>query len=126
MTELSSRRGSGELSDRIIDAVRTAGDWRTVREIHAELDSERSIAYTTVLTVMQRLAQKGVLDHERQGRSGRYRIAVNADPHGARTLVDQALSRFGSVAIAQFVERTREDPELLRELRQRLEADDAN
>lgn len=116
-----NRRSSGELTDRIIDAIRSTGGWHTVREIHTELARERSIAYTTVLTVMQRLAQRGVLDHERDGRAGRYRISATVDPTRARSLIDQAVNRFGSVAIAQFVERTREDPKLLAELRRQLD-----
>jgi hypothetical protein len=53
-------------------------------------------------------------------------MAVHADRRGARALVDQALDRFGSVAVAQFVERTREDPQLLEELRRQLEQRDGS
>jgi len=121
VTDAPDRRGSGELSDRIVDAIRAGGEWHSVRDVHSVLEGERRIAYTTVLTVMQRLAQRGVLDHERIGRAGRYRISATVDPTRARSLIDQAVNRFGSVAIAQFVERTREDPELLAELRRQLD-----
>lgn len=120
------RRGPGELAARIVAVVRGAGDWCSVRDVHASLELERPIAYTTVLTVLQRLVQQGVLEHERVGRAGRYRMAVHADRRGARALVDQALDRFGSVAVAQFVERTREDPRLLEELRRQLEQRDGS
>lgn len=120
-----TRREPGQLTDRVVDVVRAAGTWCSVRDVHAELDRESPIAYTTVLTVLQRLVQHGVLEHARAGRAGRYRIAEQVDPRGARTLVDQAVSRFGTVAVAQFVERTREDPELLAELRRQLGMEDA-
>lgn len=119
-----TRRESGQLTDRVVDVVRATGDWCTVRDVHDALSRESTIAYTTVLTVLQRLVQHGVLEHEREGRAGRYRIAEQVDPRGARTLVDQAVSRFGAVAVAQFVERTREDPALLEELRRQLGMED--
>ena len=97
----------------------------SVRDVHTIVSEERSIAYTTVLTVMQRLVQQGHLEHVKQGRSGSFRVTQNADPSGARSMVDQALARFGTVAITQFVERSREDPELLAELRRQLEESDA-
>lgn len=119
-----TRREPGKLTDRVVDVVRASASWCSVRDVHAELGREAPIAYTTVLTVLQRLVRHGVLEHERAGRAGRYRIAEQVDPRGARTLVDQAVGRFGAVAVAQFVERTREDPELLAELRRQLGMDE--
>lgn len=97
----------------------------TVRDVHTVVAEDRSIAYTTVLTVMQRLVQQGHLDRVHEGRSGKFRVTQNADPTGARSLVDQAIARFGAVAVTQFVERSREDPALLAELRRQLKVDDA-
>lgn len=98
----------------------------SVRDVHTELSRERSIAYTTVLTVMQRLVRQGHFEHVKEGRSGRFRVTQNADPTGARSMIDQAFARFGTVAITQFVERSREDPELLAELRRQLDATDVD
>ena len=47
--------------------------WRTVREVHDRLTADRTIAYTTVLTVLDRLARKDVVVRERTGRAFRYR-----------------------------------------------------
>lgn len=118
--EANGRRGAGQLSDRVVDVVRAADGWCSVRDVHEQLSREGEIAYTTILTVLQRLARQGVLDHHREGRAGRYRIAAAVDPQGARSLVDHALTRFGVVAITQFVERAREDPVLFDELRRQM------
>ncbi|MEL4505553.1 BlaI/MecI/CopY family transcriptional regulator [Luteococcus sp. H138] len=40
----------------------------SVREIHESLLSEKTLAYTTVMTVLDRLAKKGVVHRERAGR----------------------------------------------------------
>jgi predicted transcriptional regulator len=63
----------------------TSGErWFTVREVHEELAREREIAYTTVMTVLQRLAKKRLALEAREGRAYLYRAtssrgAVTAD-----------------------------------------------
>lgn len=126
MTNPPDRRSPGALAHQILTIVRSNGDWMSVRDVHDIVSQERGIAYTTVLTVMQRLVQQGHLEHVKQGRSGSFRVSQNADPLGARSMIDQALARFGTVAITQFVERSREDPELLAELRRQLGVGDAD
>ena len=51
-----------------------AGDgWLTVRDVHDVLSRERDIAYTTVMTVLDRMARKDLVIRERDGRAWRYR-----------------------------------------------------
>ena len=124
VTNSADRRSPGALAHQVLTILRAHGTWMSVRDVHTVVSQERTIAYTTVLTVMQRLVQQGHLEYVKEGRSGSFRVTQNADPTGARSMVDQALARFGAVAIAQFVERSREDPELLAELRRQLDAAD--
>ncbi len=51
----------------------------TVEEIRAQLLPHRPLAYTTVLTVMDRLARKGVVERRKRGRAHVYTAAVPAD-----------------------------------------------
>jgi predicted transcriptional regulator len=51
----------------------------TVRDIHRELSVARKRAYTTVLTIMDRLAQKGIVTRYKAGRAYRYRANLTAD-----------------------------------------------
>jgi predicted transcriptional regulator len=50
--------------------------WRsgdlTVRAVHEQLKAYRPLAYTTVLTVLDRLAQKGVVTRRKSGRAHLY------------------------------------------------------
>lgn len=55
-------------------AVMADGAALTVAEVRAELDAD--LAYTTVMTVLTRLANKGVLTRRRAGRSHRYRLVA--------------------------------------------------
>ena len=63
----------------------------TVREVLADLQKDREIAYTTVMTVMDNLHRKGVLGRELEGRAYRYHPLQSRDEHVA-ALMGQALS----------------------------------
>ena len=49
-----------------------APDPQSVRDVHHALSQDRELAYTTVMTVLDRLAKKGVVRRERDGRAYRY------------------------------------------------------
>src|ERR1700674_2673064 len=51
----------------------------TVRDIHRQLSVARKRAYTTVLTIMDRLAQKGIVMRRKVGRAYLYRANLSAD-----------------------------------------------
>ena len=44
----------------------------SVREVLEGLPAERGLAYTTVMTVLERLVKKGLVTRERDGRAWRY------------------------------------------------------
>jgi len=50
----------------------------TVHEIRAALLPQRPLAYTTVMTVMNRLARKGAVERSKQGRAHVYQVVVSA------------------------------------------------
>src|SRR5699024_12807452 len=66
----------GDLERSVMDVLWNGGSY-TVREIHSVLSQERDLAYTTVMTGLDRLARKGVADRERVGRSWRYTAAAS-------------------------------------------------
>ena len=51
----------------------------TVREIHLRLAVARPRAYTTVMTIMDRLTQKGVVTRRKVGRAYRYQPNLSLD-----------------------------------------------
>ncbi|HEV2250595.1 MAG TPA: BlaI/MecI/CopY family transcriptional regulator [Candidatus Limnocylindria bacterium] len=77
----------------------------TVRDIVDDLAASRSLAYTTVMTIMTRLFAKGLLTRDRDGKTYVYRPAVTRAQHRARLsqdLVRGLVQEFGDVALAQF------------------------
>ncbi len=51
----------------------------TVKKVHRVLSQQRDIAYTTVMTTMSRLAEKGVLERQRDGLAYVYTPAISED-----------------------------------------------
>ena len=91
-----------------------------VREVAQAVNAGRGspLAYTTVLTVMSRLARKNILARSRSGRGYAY-TPVSAD--SAEIAVRGVVAEYGDAALARFVERVELDPELRRRLRRLME-----
>jgi predicted transcriptional regulator len=58
----------------------------TVREVLDRFDGEREIAYTTVMTVLDRLSKKDLVTRERDGRAWRYLPADTREAMTAQTM----------------------------------------
>lgn len=71
----------------------------TVREVLEDLQQERSIAYTTVMTVMDNLHQKGWVRREVDGRAYRY-TAVSTRAAYSAALMNEAWSKSDNPAAA--------------------------
>jgi predicted transcriptional regulator len=82
-----------------------------VRSVLERLNERRAepLAYTTVMTVMSRLAEKGVLTRIAQGRGYAYSSAV-ADE--AAIAVREVLRTHGDEAVAHFAAEAGTDPAL--------------
>jgi predicted transcriptional regulator len=94
----------GELENAIMDIL-----WRrneaTVREVLDELNQTRSLAYTTVLTVMSRLVEKGLLIQDKTDRAHLYHPAMSSEGYAAETagqIIRSLVEDFGDIALAQF------------------------
>jgi len=121
--EKLSRKDFGPLESEVMDAVWRAARPVVVREVVDDLNGSRTdpLAYTTVMTVMSRLAEKDVLSRRRVGRG--YVYEANA-PDAAGIAVKDVLRAYGDVAVAHFVDEARADPSLRRRLQRLL--DDAD
>ena len=51
----------------------------TVRDIHRALAKTRPRAYTTIMTIMDRLAQKGIVERRKTGRAFLYQAKLSAE-----------------------------------------------
>lgn len=92
-------RPLGELEDAVMTRVWKWNRPVTVREVLEDLQQERSIAYTTVMTVMDNLYQKGWVRREAEGRAYRYE-AISTRAAYAAALMNEAWSRSDNPAAA--------------------------
>jgi predicted transcriptional regulator len=99
-----------------MDAVWAASGPVSVREVLLALNERRGepLAYTTVMTVMNRLAAKGVLSRRGERRSYVYEATAT---DAAGIAVRDVIRTYGDAAVAHFVDEARADPEALRRLR---------
>lgn len=67
----------------------------TVREIRDALASRRPRAYTTIMTIMDRLARKGVVERRKSGRAYIYKPNLSAESARAQALAQVIESFFG-------------------------------
>ena len=106
----------GPLEAEVMAALWRADEPVSVRDVVDRLNAERAapLAYTTVMTVLSRLAGKGVLVREARGRGFVYTPAV-ADT--AEIAVRGVLAEYGDAALARFVDRVELDAGLRARLR---------
>lgn len=103
-----------------MDAIWAASAPVSVREVLDALNARagRQLAYTTVMTVMNRLVAKNVLRREGTPRNYRYQATAG---DAAGLAMHEVIRTHGHAAIAQFVTEAKADPQLLRRLRALLE-----
>jgi predicted transcriptional regulator len=92
----------GELERAIMDILWESRDPLTVRQVSSGL-TERDLAHTTVMTVLDRLAKKGFARRERDGRAWRYRAAESREGYVTELMLN-ALEQTGDrqAALARF------------------------
>jgi predicted transcriptional regulator len=99
----------GELERAVMDHLWAAGEPLTVRQVHEALCTERDLAYTTVMTVLQRLARKNLVSQIRDDRAHQYAPMHGRDELVAGLMVDALAQASDSgdrqAALVHFVER---------------------
>ncbi len=66
----------GELEAAVLEVLWSSAEVMLVREVGAALKRRPALAYTTVLTVLDRLHEKGFVAREKRGRAFAYRPRV--------------------------------------------------
>ncbi|GGX77327.1 BlaI/MecI/CopY family transcriptional regulator [Streptomyces fructofermentans] len=112
----SRRRGQGELEAQVLSALREADRSATAGWVQERLGGD--LAYTTVITILTRLLDKGAVTRQREGRSFAWTPASDEAGLAARRMrkvLDGEPDR--EAVLASFVTSLEPDDEqLLREL----------
>lgn len=117
------RRAAGALESAVLAVLWDAGEPLSPAEVRERLAARADagadeLAYTTVVTILTRLVEKGALERERDGRAYRYAPVADAAGLAARrltALLDSAADR--NAVLSRFVEDLADrDEQLLRDL----------
>jgi predicted transcriptional regulator len=110
-------RRLGALEAEVMELAWRSGGWIGVNDLLAALHGPQR-AYTTVMTIVTRLCDKGLLQRRRQGRGFVYRPALSKEELAARALRDVLDDAEDPRAVlAHFVKDLEASPELLARLR---------
>lgn len=80
----------------------------TVRDVYEQLRLEKKLAYTTVMTIMTRLADKGLLSKEPQGNAYLYTPSVSEADFAnmiVSEVLDGLLEEFAEPALTHMVDK---------------------
>ena len=93
-----------QLGDLEADVMSVVWDKReaTVQDVKDALDPHRELAYTTIMTVMSRLAAKGMLNRRKEGRAYIYTPA-DSQEKVAGSLLRLLIQRFYNGATASAI-----------------------
>jgi predicted transcriptional regulator len=78
----------GHLERDVMGCLWAADHPLTVREVHESLAADRPVAYTTVMTVLQRLAKKQIALQTRDGKAHLYSAAASQEQLAAELMMD--------------------------------------
>jgi predicted transcriptional regulator len=104
----------------VMDILWSGEDWLTAGDVQRTLAADRTVAYTTVLTVMSRLWKKGVLQRRRAGRAYAYKPKEQRVDNAARRMeeiLDASMAR--NLTLSRFLDNLSASDR--RALRQALE-----
>ena len=76
-------RALGELEAQVMGKIWARSGPVTVRDIVGDLQHDRPVAYTTVMTVMDNLRKKGWLRRQQDARAYRYEPTVSGEEYSA-------------------------------------------
>lgn len=106
-TEQKVGKVLGELESDVMEIIWQSKGPVFVRTVTQSLQKKRQIAYTTVMTIMNRLVDKGLLTRKQEGRAYLYKGAVSKDrflTRISRQILRNLMANFGESAIAHFAQ----------------------
>src|SRR5258708_36322143 len=91
----------GELESEVMGVILESKAQISVREVADKLQKKRKIAYTTVMTIMTRLTEKGLLKRKESGKAYLYQSVYTKDKLLTRIshqIIRNFISSFGDAS----------------------------
>jgi len=128
MTQKKSLTHLGETEMEVLHHVWNLGE-ATVADVRERILDDRDVAYTTVMTVLKKLAEKGYLTYHKEGRSYVYEPAQSPDEvqHSLlRRVMEKVFKGSPSALVQTLVQRENLSDDERREIKQLIDALDAD
>ncbi|MGG1519495.1 BlaI/MecI/CopY family transcriptional regulator [Paenibacillus oryzisoli] len=120
LKETGLNRFFGPLEARIMEVLWSAEAELTIKDVQLKLDEDKVMNFNTVMTVMNRLVDKGILSKNAESRSSKYKPVVTRDAFmetQSKELTYDLIEQFGPLAVTHMVDALdKVDPELLDQL----------
>lgn len=116
----------GSLESEIMEIIWRKGEEVSVRDVLEVLQMNREVAYTTVMTIMGRLAGKRLLEKRKSGNSFLFRPTMTREDFTEQivgNVLDDLLADFGDAALAHLVHRAHEQDRAVVEKLERMLAE---
>jgi predicted transcriptional regulator len=118
-----------ELESEVMEEMWRRGEEATVRKLRESLNrrSTKQRAYTTIMTIMARLDDKGLLTRRREGKTDIYALVYSREEYlqlRARAEVGALVDQYGEVALVNFARQMQSlDPKRREQLRRLARGD---
>lgn len=124
MKETGLNRFFGPLEAKIMDILWNVEREMTIKDVQNELEKEKSTNFNTVMTVMNRLVEKGILRKKAVGRSSVYtpvQTRVSFLNEQSKEMTHELMDEFGTVVVSHMLDALEEvDEDLVSKLEQKI------
>lgn len=121
--ESGLNRFFGPLEAKIMDILWNK-EAMTIKEVQSVLDKEKSTNFNTVMTVMNRLVEKGILRKNIEGRSTVFKpVQSRADflDNQSKEMTNELMDEFGNVVVSHMLDALEDvDDELVAKLEMKI------
>lgn len=115
----------GPLEAQIMDILWSAPD-QSIKDVQTKLGKDKGLNFNTVMTVMNRLIDKGMLTKSVVGRTSIFRPVLSKErflESQSKEISHNLVEDFGPIVVSHMLDGLDEaDPELLEKLEQKIKA----
>lgn len=123
MKENGLNRFFGPLEAKIMDVLWNNAEM-TIKEVQQVLEQEKLTNFNTVMTVMNRLVEKGILQKRTEGRSSLYKPVLSRDEFlntQSKEMANELMDEFGNVVVSHMLDALEDaDEDLVVKLEQKI------
>lgn len=123
MNENGLNRFFGPLEAKIMDILWN-GTEMTIKDVQHALEQEKLTNFNTVMTVMNRLVEKGILQKRAEGRSSLYKPVLSRSEFlnaQSKEMTNELMDEFGNVVVSHMLDALEDvDEDLVAKLEQKI------